>query len=455
MATVLSAAMVMTVVPVTAAEAVVSEETVVVDTAEEAEPVVEINEQKSETAAEALENISGIGTVVEEGAEDKKASDGVSRYFVGGKSMETNRGSEVITRDGSKCIVRLRSKTTITGKGISWNGVPVGATKVITYKYKNPVFESEYGISENEVKDCKLKVKKATESEWINAMGAYQVAMGATNTAADDLNKSKTDVENGYAYEYTYMSLDTAPEKLWVKAKFDAPQTSIKVTGLQKASAAPKNVYLSWGKEYIKPGTVSNGSTDNFGYRFLIDGKLPGDGKTTSANGVYMEGAKFAGFFDNLTGKKVSKIDKKLVEDSVISPKFTYNQYVINYKMTNPDKSVKIPNVILPTVVSWEEEIEFRGFSADYEIDWDKKTVSRNYATCWGRDGYRLIGWTDDKKGTTVKFNIDGIKSIEDRKDSDGDIYKTSVYYQPSDLGFTSKKGGKITLYPVWEKVNK
>ena len=130
------------------------------------------------------------------------------------------------------------------------------------------------------------------------------------------------------------------------------------------------------------------------------------------ASDMKLKGYTFKGFY--LKDKKIKSLkESKLTDGMIITAKYSENTYSVTYKLTKPAKKVKVKGKI-PQVksIKYTEEITIS--------DGSQITV----------EGYKIIGWTRNKKASEVEFKAGATTN-----------------------SITDKNKGKITLYPIWEKV--
>lgn len=130
------------------------------------------------------------------------------------------------------------------------------------------------------------------------------------------------------------------------------------------------------------------------------------------ASAMKLKGYTFKGFY--LKDKKVKSLkESKLTDGMIITAKYSENTYSVTYKLTKPAKKVKVKGKI-PSVksIKYTEEITIS----------DGSQITA--------EGYKIIGWTRNKKASEVEFKAGATTN-----------------------SITDKNKGKITLYPIWEKV--
>ena len=129
------------------------------------------------------------------------------------------------------------------------------------------------------------------------------------------------------------------------------------------------------------------------------------------ASDMKLEGYTFKGFYAN--NKKVKSLKaNKLKDGMVITACYVENTYTVAYKLTKPAKGVKVKGKIKSYKAKYTEEITIN----------DGSQITA--------EGYKIVGWTKSKKGTEADYAAGTTTS-----------------------SMTGKNKGKVTLYPIWEKI--
>lgn len=188
------------------------------------------------------------------------------------------------------------------------------------------------------------------------------------------------------------------------------------------------------GEETEKPGEVSEVTInitlkDKTGYKtakvvFKPSGaseqefySISANEKSVKLNKLTKTGYTFKGWY--LEGKKLSSFNaKKLKDGMVLEARFTPNTYVIAYKVTKPDKGIKVEGKI--NLAKDEKKISY------------EKNSFLVKGSELKADGYILEGFTTVKDGEVAMIKVGDLAKLKD---------------------VIPLKGKKITLYTVWKKL--